>query len=150
MASAKRRQGLSYHKQITRQLCTQYVEGIYMPKYYTMTVKSRLRVTQGHWKQNQWIDHTWLTVSRVIWRWILLWPWNVGTRSLKIIGSGTIWKLEYGFPFAFHSNYGLIFSHFGDILLFSVKQWPDLEIWVWGRSRSLNMAWFDRPCMTFY
>jgi len=34
--------------------------------------------------------------------------------------------------------------------IFSVKQWPDLEIWVWGRSRSLKMALFDRPCMTFY
>ena len=34
--------------------------------------------------------------------------------------------------------------------IFSVKQWPDLEMWVWGRSRSLKMAWFDRPYMTFY
>jgi len=28
---------------------------------------------------------------------------------------------------------------------FSVKEWPDLEIWVWSRSRSLKMAQFDRP-----
>jgi len=34
--------------------------------------------------------------------------------------------------------------------IFSVKQWLDLELWVWGRSRSLKMARFDRPCMTFY
>ena len=34
--------------------------------------------------------------------------------------------------------------------IFSVKEWPDLEICVWGRSRSLKMARFDRPCMTFY
>ena len=34
--------------------------------------------------------------------------------------------------------------------IFNVKEWPDLEIWVWGPSRSLNKAWFDRPCMTFY
>jgi len=33
--------------------------------------------------------------------------------------------------------------------IFSVKQWPDLEIWVWGRSRSLKMARFDCPYMTF-
>ena len=33
---------------------------------------------------------------------------------------------------------------------FSVKEWPDVEIWVWGRSRSLKMARLDRPCMTFY
>jgi len=24
----------------------------------------------------------------------------------------------------------------------SVKEWHDLEIWVWGRSRSLEMVWF--------
>jgi len=34
--------------------------------------------------------------------------------------------------------------------IFSVKKWPDLEMWVWGCSRSLKMARFDRPCMTFY
>jgi len=32
----------------------------------------------------------------------------------------------------------------------SDKEWPDLEIWVWGRSRLLKMARFDRPCMIFY
>jgi len=32
----------------------------------------------------------------------------------------------------------------------SVKEWPDLVIWVWGRSRSLKIVRFDRPCMTFY
>jgi len=62
------KQELSYRKQIARQLRTQYVEGIYRPKYYTVTLKSRLRVTQGHWKRNRWTDHTWLTISRVIWR----------------------------------------------------------------------------------
>ena len=34
--------------------------------------------------------------------------------------------------------------------IFSVKERPDLEIWVRGPSRSLKMARFDRPCMTFY
>jgi len=34
--------------------------------------------------------------------------------------------------------------------IFSVKEWPDLEIWVWGRSISLKIARFHRPCMTFY
>jgi len=36
--------------------------------------------------------------------------------------------------------------------ILSVKEWPDLEIWVWGPSRSLRMARFDRPFifMTFY
>jgi len=44
-------QELSYRKQIARQLRTQYVEGIY--KYDNpVTLKSRLTVTQGHWKRN--------------------------------------------------------------------------------------------------
>jgi len=34
--------------------------------------------------------------------------------------------------------------------IFNVKEWPDLEIWVWSCSRSLKMARFDRTCMTFY
>jgi len=34
--------------------------------------------------------------------------------------------------------------------IFNVKERSDLEIWAWGRSRSLKMARFDRPCMTFY
>ena len=34
--------------------------------------------------------------------------------------------------------------------IFSIKEWPDLEISVWGRSRSFKMARFDRPCTTFY
>jgi len=34
--------------------------------------------------------------------------------------------------------------------IFNVKEQSDVEIWVWGRSRSLKIARFDRPCMTFY
>ena len=26
---------------------------------------------------------------------------------------------------------------------FSIKEWPDLEIWVWGSSRSLQMVLFE-------
>ena len=33
------------------QLRTQYIEKIYRPKYYTMTLKSRLSITQGHYKR---------------------------------------------------------------------------------------------------
>ena len=36
---------------------------------------------------------------------------NLDVRSLKIIQTGTIRKLEYGFLFAFHRNYGRIFNH---------------------------------------
>ena len=32
----------------------------------------------------------------------------------------------------------------------SVNEWRDLENQVRGRSRLLEMAPFDRPCMTFY
>ena len=42
----KHEQELSYRKQIARQLHTQYVNGIYKPDY-PVTLKSRLRVTQG-------------------------------------------------------------------------------------------------------
>ena len=41
-------QELSYRQQITRQLRTQYAEGIYKHTCYTVTLKSRLRVTQDH------------------------------------------------------------------------------------------------------
>jgi len=44
-------QELSYSKQIARKLRTQYVEGIYKPNN-PVTLKSKLRVTQGHWKRN--------------------------------------------------------------------------------------------------
>jgi len=56
------KQELSYRQQIARQLRTQYAEGIYKHKYYTVTLKSRLMVTQDHWKRNHWIDITWLTI----------------------------------------------------------------------------------------
>jgi len=61
-------QELSCRQQIARKLRTQYAEGIYKHKYYTLTLKPRLRVTanEGHWKRNHWIDHTRLSSSRVI------------------------------------------------------------------------------------
>ena len=59
-------QELSYRKQTARKLRTQYFDGTHGPKYYTVTLKSRLRVTQGHWKQSHWRDHTRLTISQVI------------------------------------------------------------------------------------
>ena len=34
--------------------------------------------------------------------------------------------------------------------IFSVKEWSDLEISIWGRSRSFKMARFNRPCTTIY
>ena len=55
-----KKQELSYHKQIARQLRTQFVEGI------SVTLKSTLGVTQDNWKRNHWTDHTRLTIRRVI------------------------------------------------------------------------------------
>jgi len=88
-----------------------------------MKLKSRLRVTPGHWKRNQCIDHTRLTISRVIWRWILALPWNVGQRSLKVIENCTVWKIGYGFLFAFHSNYSRIAVSLAVSEIFCVKIW---------------------------
>ena len=51
-----RRHWLSYCQQIAHQLHTQNAEGIYRHKYYTVTLKSRLNVTQDHWKRNHWLD----------------------------------------------------------------------------------------------
>ena len=48
-------------QKIARQLLTYYVVGIYRPNY-PVTLKSKLRVTQTHWKRNHWIDHTDLVV----------------------------------------------------------------------------------------
>ena len=39
-----------------------------------VTLKSRLRITQGDWKRSRLIDHARLTISQVIWWWIILWP----------------------------------------------------------------------------
>jgi len=75
-----------------RELRTQYIEGIYDNP---VTLKSKLRVTQDHWKRNHWVDDIRLTI-------------------------------------------------------FDVEYYHDLKMWVRGHSRSLKMARFDRPCMTFY
>ena len=77
----------------------------------TVTLKSKLWVTESRWKWHHSRDHIRLAISRVIWRWIISWPWNVGYRSFKVIENGTIWKPGYGFLFAFYSNYGRICSH---------------------------------------
>jgi len=83
-------QELSCRKQIARRLRTQYVEGtvIYRPKYYTVTLKSRLKVTQGHWKRNNWIDHTGLTIVELFdvehYRDLEMWV-RGHSRSLKMV-----------------------------------------------------------------
>ena len=121
----------SYRKQIARQLRAQYVEGIYDNP---LTLKSRLSVTQNHWKRNHWVDRTRLTIRRETicdfllvghckyssilyhyWRWIISWPWNRSYRSLNVSETGAIRKLGCGFLFAFYSNCGRICSRLWDI-----------------------------------
>ena len=135
-------QELSYRKQIARKLRTQYVEGIYRPKYYTVTLKSRLRVTQGHWKQNHWIDHTRLTIVELfdVEYYLDLEMWvRHHSRLLKVVLFESLGK-DSSLPSILTMAVSLAISE-----IFSVKEWPDLEIWVWGRSMSLKMARFNRP-----
>ena len=141
------KQELSYRKQIARQLRTQYVEDIHRPKYYTVTFKSRLRVTQGHWKRNHWTYHTRLTVVELFdvkyYRDLEIWV-RGHSRLLKVVpfeSLGTVFYLPSMVTMA-------VFVAILEI--FSVKKWPDLEVWVRGRSRLFKMARFDRPRTTFY
>jgi len=82
-----------------------------------MMMKSRLRVTQRHWKQNHWTDHTRLTISRVI-----IFTVNIIVTLLEMLVRGHSKTLKM-VPFesldavfySHSSNYGRIFKHFGDI-----------------------------------
>ena len=66
------------------------------------------------------------------------------SRFLKVVSFESLGTVSYS-----HSIVTIVVS-VAISKVFSVKEWPDLEIWVWGRSRSLKMARFDKPCMTFY
>jgi len=131
-----RKQELSYRKQIARQLRKQFVKGI------SVTLKSTLRVTQGHWKRNHWTDHTRLTIRQVIGRWILSWPWNVGlwvrgqSRLLKLVPFESMGAVSYS-PSVVTMAVSVAICE-----IFSVKEWRDLETrlrvvhghWKWRRS----------------
>jgi len=127
--------------------CTQYFEGIYRPKYYTVTLKSRLTVTQGHWKRNRWyIIHDLLLVESFdaeYYRDLEMWL-RGHSRSLKVVPFESSGAVSYS-PSIVTMAVSLAISE-----IFSVEEWPDLEIWVSGSSRSPKMARFDRSCMTFY
>jgi len=104
--------------------------------------RSRMTLFVSHCNYSSILYHL-----RVIWRLIIRWPWNMALKSLKVIETGAIQKLgavSYS-PSIVTMAVSLAISE-----IFSVKEWPDLEMWVWVCSRSLKMAQFDRPCMTFY
>jgi len=125
-----------------RQLCTQYIEGIYRPNY-PVTFKSRLRVTQCHCKRNHWTDHTQHELFDVECYRDFEISVRGHSRSLKVVPFESLGTVSYS-PSIVTMTISLAISK-----IFVVKEWPDLEIWVWGRSRSLKMPQFDRPCMTF-
>ena len=109
-----------------------------------MTLKSRLRVSQGHWKRNHWIDHARLTW--VIWRSIVSRPWNVSQRPLKVIEMVPFESLG---TVSYSLSILTVAVSLAISEIFSDKEWPDFEIWVWDRW-SFKVARFDRPCTTFY
>jgi len=63
------------------------------------------------------------------------------SRSLKVVPFESLGMVSYS-PSIVTMAVSVAISE-----IFSVKQWPDLEIWVWGRSRSLKMVQFSRPSM---
>jgi len=75
------------------------------------------------------------------------WPWNQGQRLLKVIESGIIWYIVYGFLLVFFSNFVPKMHHFWDIQL---QKCRDLENRVRGPSKSLEMSPFDIAHITSY
>jgi len=75
------------------------------------------------------------------------WLWNRGQRSLKIIESGNIRKIVYGFLLVLFSNIVPKMHRFWDIQLQNCR---DLENRVRGPSTSLEMPPCDRAHMTSY
>jgi len=66
------------------------------------------------------------------------------SRSLKVVPVESLGIVSYS-PSIVTMAASLAISQ-----IFSVKEWPDLEIQVSVGSTSLKMARFDRSCMTFY
>jgi len=63
-----------------------------------VTLKSRLMVTQGHWKRNHWIDHTLLLLGELLdveyYRDLEMWV--IGhSRSLKVVAFESLGTVFY-------------------------------------------------------
>ena len=68
------------------------------------------------------------------------------SQALKLVPFESLDAVSYS-PFIVTMAVSLAISE-----IFSVKEWPDPEIWVWDSSslsRSLKMVPFDRPYTTF-
>ena len=113
-----------------------------------MTVKSRLRVTQDHWKRNHRIDHIHdLLLGELfdVEYYCDLEMWVRGySRLLKVVPFESMGTVSYS-PSIVTMAVSLAISD-----KFSVKEWPDLDNWFWGSSKSLKMVRFDKTCMTSY
>jgi len=112
-----------------------------------VTLKSTLRVTQGH--GNGTIGHTIhdLLLGELLdgeyYRDLEMWV-RGHSRSLKLVPFESLGAVSYS-----HSIVTMAVS-VAVCEILSVKEWRDLENQVRVRSRSLKMAPFDRPYATFY
>ena len=75
---------------------------------------------------------------------------KIGLEVSQVIETDAIQNLGCGTAVSYSPSIVTIAVSAAIFEIFNVKEWPDLEIWVWGPSRSLKKARFDRPCMTFY
>jgi len=113
-----------------------------------VTLKCTLTVTQGHWKQNRWTDHTRLTILDELldveyYRDLEMWV-RGHSRSLKLVPFESLGAVSYSTSIVTMAVSVAVCE------IFSVKEWSDLENHVRGRSRSFKMAPFDKPYATFY
>ena len=101
-----------------------------------VTLKSRLRVTQGHWKWyhlKAWVRCPMRLYGRIfrhfghIQRQRMTWPWNLGLGSSKVIEDGAVRQTMYDFSLVRHCNYSSI--------LYRLR-----IIWRWIISWPWNMA----------
>ena len=124
-----------------RQLRTQCTSRAFRPNY-PVTLKSRQRVTQGHWRHNHWIHCAQLTIFKLFGvkycRNLEMWI-RGHSRVLKILPCESLGTVSYS------PSIVTMAVSFGISEILSVEEWPVLEIWVWGRSMLLKMAQFDRP-----